>query len=47
MTVEYGRLVLEPVPDPTVPTLAELIERVTEENRHTEIGTGEPLGNEA
>ena len=47
MTVEYGRLVLEPVPDPTVATLAELIERVTEENRHTEIGTGKPLGHEA
>ncbi len=47
MTVESGRLVLVPVPDSTVPTLAELMERVTDDNRHTEIGTGEPLGNEA
>jgi antitoxin MazE len=47
MTVESGRLVLVPVPDSTVPTLAELIERVTDENRHTEIWTGAPRGNEA
>jgi antitoxin MazE len=47
MTIESGQLVLVPVPDPTVPTLAELLEQVTDENRHTEIGTGEPLGNEA
>ena len=47
MTVESGRLVLVPVPDSTVPTLAEILERVTDENRHAEIGTGEPLGREA
>jgi antitoxin component of MazEF toxin-antitoxin module len=47
MTIESGRLVLVAVPDPTVPALAELLEQVTDENRHTEIGTGEPLGYEA
>lgn len=47
MTVESGRLVLVPVRESTVPTLTQLIERVTDENRHTDIGTGEPLGHEA
>jgi antitoxin MazE len=47
MTVESGRLVLVPVPDSTIPTLAELLEQVTDENLHAEIGTGQPLGNEA
>jgi len=46
MTVESGRLVLVPVPDSKVPSLAELLEQITDENRHVEIGTGEPRGNE-
>ncbi len=46
MTVESGRIVLVPVPDSRVPSLAELLEKITEENRHTEVGTGEPSGNE-
>ena len=46
MTVESGRLVLVPVPDSRVPSLAELLEQITDENRHIEIGTGEPRGHE-
>ena len=47
MTVESGRLVLMPIPDPTIPTLAELLEQVTDENCHREVGTGDPLDHEA
>jgi antitoxin MazE len=47
MSVESGRLILVPIPDSNIPTLAELIERVTDENQYVEIGTGEPRGNEA
>jgi antitoxin MazE len=46
MTVESGRLILVPI-DSNVPTLSELLEQITDENLHTEVGTGQPVGNEA
>jgi antitoxin MazE len=45
MTVDSGRLILVPI-ETTVPTLSELLEQVTDGNRHTEIGTGPPVGSE-
>ena len=43
--VRSGKLVVVPMPEPKL-TLEELVERITPENRHGEIGTGKALGNE-
>lgn len=45
LALEGGRLVVTPVA-PT-PSLAELLARVSDENRHGEVGTGPPWGREA
>ncbi len=44
MTLDAGRLVLVPIDSPN---LSELLEQVTDENLHGEVGTGEPVGAEA
>ena len=46
MTVDSGRLILVPVEDSTVPTLSELLDQISDENKHTEVETGQPVGNE-
>lgn len=45
LAVEGGRLVVTPVAP--APSLAELLARVTDENRHAEVATGRPVGREA
>jgi len=46
MTVDSGRLILVPIEESAVPTLSELLDQVSDENRHTEVPTGPPVGNE-
>ena len=46
MTVDSGRLILVPVEDSSVPTLSELLDQISDENKHTEVETGQPVGNE-
>jgi antitoxin component of MazEF toxin-antitoxin module len=46
MTVESGRLILVPI-DSDIPTLQELLEQITDDNLHTEVGTEHPVGDEA
>ncbi len=45
LSLVEGKLVIAPV-DHTEPFLAELLRGVTEDNRHAEIDTGAPSGNE-
>ena len=45
VSVRSGKLVVVPVPEPEL-TLEKLVELITPENRHEEIGTGEAVGNE-
>ena len=45
VSVRSGKLVVVSVPEPEV-ALQQLVERITPQNRHGEIGTGEPVGNE-
>jgi len=45
VSVRSGKLVVVPLEEPDV-TLEELVELITPENRHNEISTGGPLGNE-
>lgn len=45
LTVERGRLVAAPVPQPRY-SLPEMLARVTPRNRHREIETGSPVGRE-
>jgi antitoxin MazE len=45
LTIRAGKLVIVPAA-PTM-TLESLVEQITEENRHDEIGTGLGVGNEA
>jgi len=45
LSVEDGRIVLLPVVEPKV-SLAQLLEGVTEENRHQEVDTGSAMGGE-
>ena len=45
VSVRSGKLVVVPVPEPEL-TLDELVHMITPENRHDEIRTGEPRGNE-
>jgi antitoxin MazE len=46
MTVDSGRLILVPIEDSPVATLSELLDQVSDENRHTEVQTGRPVGYE-
>lgn len=46
LSVENGRLVLEPVRALPQFDLAELVAKITDQNRHEEISTGEALGEE-
>lgn len=46
MSVDSGRLVIEPVSGETSYRLDELLAQVNEDNRHEEIETGEAVGNE-
>jgi antitoxin MazE len=45
ISVEEGRLVVIPSPQ-KMPTLDELLKAVTEENKHREVDTGLPVGEE-
>ena len=45
VTVRNGKLVVVPILEPAI-SLEDLVERITPENRHAEIETGEPVGNE-
>lgn len=45
LAIEDGRLILQAVTRPSY-DLADLLEGVTPENLHTEIGTGAPVGRE-
>ena len=45
VSVRNGKLVVVPLLEPTF-TLEELVEQITPENRHSEVVTGETLGNE-
>jgi antitoxin MazE len=47
ITIDAGRLILLPIEDATVRTLTELLDQVNDDNKHTEVQTGQPLGNEA
>jgi len=44
LTIKSRKLVVVPA-EPTI-TLESLVERITDENRHDEIGTGPGVGNE-
>lgn len=46
MTLDQGRLVLVPLEDSNVPTLSELLDQVSDANRHAEVDTGQPAGGE-
>ena len=43
--VRSGKLVVVPIADQEI-TIESLVEQITPENRHGEIGTGKPVGNE-
>ena len=45
LTLRNGKLVVVPVIEPAF-TLEQLVERITPENRHAEVETGEAVGNE-
>ena len=45
VSVRNGKLVVAPLVEPK-PTLDDLTEQITERNRHHEIETGGPVGNE-
>ncbi|HEV7764288.1 MAG TPA: AbrB/MazE/SpoVT family DNA-binding domain-containing protein [Thermoanaerobaculia bacterium] len=45
ITVHNGNLVVVPVAEPKL-SLEELVSRITPQNRHSEIETGEAVGNE-
>jgi antitoxin MazE len=45
VSVRNGKLVVVPLLEPTF-ALEELVEQITPENRHSEVVTGEILGNE-
>ena len=46
VSLRNGRIIVVPVPEPEL-TLEGLVNGITEENRHTEITGGAPVGNEA
>ena len=43
VSVRSGKLVIVPLEELT---LASLVEQITEDNRHEEVSTGHPIGNE-
>jgi antitoxin MazE len=45
VTVRNGKLVVVPLVEPEL-TLENLVDQITQENRHTETETGTPVGNE-
>lgn len=45
LSLVEGKLVLMPIAPQRIP-LAELLAQITEDNLHTEVPTGEPVGNE-
>ena len=45
LTVRNGRLVVVPVEEPQV-SLDDLVRQITPRNRHKELETGKPIGNE-
>ncbi len=45
LILEEGKLIIVPVSEPTL-TLAELLDRITEDNRHEEVDTGPMRGAE-
>jgi antitoxin MazE len=45
ITVRNGKLVVVPIEEPQF-SLQDLVEKITAHNRHTEVETGEPVGNE-
>ena len=45
VSLRNGKLVLTPVAEPA-PSLEELVKQITPRNRHHEIETGGPVGNE-
>ena len=45
VSMENGNIVVKPIREPMY-TLEELVERITDENRHEEIDWGRPVGNE-
>ena len=45
ISVRNGKLVVVPLQEQT-PTLKQLVDRITPQNRHTETETGEAVGNE-
>lgn len=45
VSMENGNIVVKPVKEPMY-TLEELVEGITDENRHEEIDWGRPVGNE-
>ena len=45
LTLEKGRIIITPTPDPEW-TLAQLLAEVTEDNIHAEVDTGMPVGKE-
>lgn len=46
MTVVDGKLVITPLVEPATFVLDDLLSRITPENLHHEVDTGEPVGNE-
>jgi antitoxin MazE len=45
VSVRSGKLVVVPIPEPEL-TLDQLVDKITPENRHEEVRTGKPVGNE-
>ena len=45
VTVRNGKIIVVPLVEPQF-TLEELVEQITTENRHNEVETGEPVGDE-
>ena len=45
LTMENGRLVIRPAPQPAY-SLDELLNGITDENLHSEVDSGEPVGGE-
>ena len=45
LSVRNGKIVVAPIAEPA-PSLEELVSRITPKNRHHEIETGGPVGNE-
>lgn len=46
LSVDDGRIVIDPHPEPAY-RLADLLKGVTKRNRHAEVETGSPVGQEA